>query len=114
MTAPVEVKIPAAVIALGAVAFLAVDLVMSSDSLRLSVGASILAVAVCVGLLARLRFVRFVTMIVVFVLAVLHLLIALGDAPVWVRLVSGVLTAAYIYSAVLVNTEPARQYLESK
>jgi hypothetical protein len=28
--------------------------------------------------------------------------------------VSGFLTAAYIYVAVLLNTEPARQYLEQK
>jgi hypothetical protein len=114
MTTPTEVKVAVGVVGLGGLLFIAVALLWDSTSLRFPIGTGILAVAVCVGLLVRLRFARMVTMIVVTLFAVAHLVIALSDtAPWWVRAVSGVLTAAYIYSAVVVNTEPARQYLET-
>jgi hypothetical protein len=114
VNAPLEVKLSAGLIALGAVVFVGVALAWNPQGLRFPIGAGILAVAVCVGLMAGLRFVRVVTMTVVGIFAVVHLLIALGEAPWWVRVISGLLCAAYIYVAVLVNTEPARQYLETK
>jgi hypothetical protein len=114
MNAPLEVKVAAGVTGLGAILFVLVSLARGADTLRLPIGVAIVAVAVCVGLLVRLRFARTITMVVVSVFAVLHLLIALSDGPWWVRVVSGVLTAGYLYVAVLVNTEPARQYLEPK
>ena len=104
----------AGVIALGALVFVAVALAWDQQALRLPIGAGILAVAVCVGLVLRLRFARTVTMIVMGLFALVHLLIALDGGPWWIRLVSGLLCAAYIYVAVLVNTEPARHYLEPK
>nr|WP_052478238.1 hypothetical protein [Kibdelosporangium sp. MJ126-NF4]CEL16972.1 hypothetical protein [Kibdelosporangium sp. MJ126-NF4]CTQ91799.1 hypothetical protein [Kibdelosporangium sp. MJ126-NF4] len=115
MNAPTEIKVPLAVIGLGAVLFVVVALLWDTENLRLPIGTGIVAVAVCVGLFMRLRFVRVVTLVVVSVFALIHLLIALSDgAPGWVRAVSGLLTAAYLYSAVLVNTEPARDYLEQR
>ncbi|MFC0108710.1 hypothetical protein [Kibdelosporangium aridum] len=115
MNAPTEVKVSLGVIGLGAVLFVAVALAWDSQNLRLPIGAGIVALAVCVGLIVRLRFARVVTMVATCLFAVVHLLIALSDAPPsWVRVVSGLLTAAYLYTAVLVNTEPARDYLESK
>jgi hypothetical protein len=111
---PLEVKIAAGIVGLGAVLFVVVALARGTDTLQLPLGAGILAVAVCVGLVVRLRFVRTVTMVVVSLFAVLHLLIALSDGPWWVRVASGLLAVGYIYGAVLVNTEPARQYLEPK
>jgi hypothetical protein len=114
VTAPTEVKVAVAIVGLGALVFVAVALLWDSTSLRFPIGTGILAVAVCVGLLVRLRFARMITMVVVTLFAVVHLVIALSDtAPWWVRAVSGVLTAAYIYAAVVVNTEPARHYLET-
>ncbi|WP_132120030.1 hypothetical protein [Actinocrispum wychmicini] len=109
-----EVRIATGVVALGALVFVAVALARGADTLKLPVGAAILAAAVCVGLVVRLRFVRVIAIGAVFVLAVVHLLIAMSDGPWWVRLVSGVLTAGYVYCAVLLNTLPARQYLEPK
>jgi hypothetical protein len=111
---PAEIKIALSVVGAGAVLFIAVGIAWDNDALRLPIGAGILAVAVCVGLFFRLRFVRVITLVVVTLLALVHLLIALSDAPPWwVRIISGVLTAAYIYAAVAVNTQPARTYLES-
>jgi hypothetical protein len=112
--APLEIKVSAGLVGLGALIFVAVALVWDQQALRLPIGMGILAIAVTTGLLLRLRFVRTITMVVVAIYAVLHLLIALGNGPWWVRVISGLLCAAYIYVAVLVNTEPARQYLEPK
>ena len=115
MNAPTEVKVPLAVVGLGAVLFVVVALLWDAQNLRLPIGTGIVAVAVCVGLFMRLRFVRVVTVVVVSLFALIHLLIALSDAaPWWARAVSGLLTAGYLYAAVLVNTEPARHYLERK
>ncbi|ALG12796.1 hypothetical protein [Kibdelosporangium phytohabitans] len=112
---PTEVKVPLAVIGFGAVLFVVVALLWDTQNLRFPIGAGIVAVAVCVGLWTRLRFVRVVTIVVTSLFALAHLLIALsGGAPGWVRAVSGLLTAAYLYTAVLVNTQPARDYLEHK
>ncbi|MBP2324086.1 dolichyl-phosphate-mannose--protein O-mannosyl transferase [Kibdelosporangium banguiense] len=114
MNAPTEVKVAVGVVGAGALLFILVALFWDSTTVRFPIGTGILAVAVCIGLLLRLRFVRVVTMVVVTLFAVAHLVIALSDtAPWWVRAVSGVLTAAYIYAAVVVNTEPARHYLET-
>lgn len=113
MSLPAEVRLAVGIIAAGAVLFVAVALIWDNDATRLPIGAGILAVAVCVGLVFRLRFVRVITLIVMTLFALVHLLIALSDAPPWwARVVSGVLTAAYIYAAVAVSTEPARNYLE--
>lgn len=113
MNAPTEVKVALGVIGLGAVLFVATGLAWDTQNLRLPIGTGIVAVAVCVGLFFRLRFVRVVTMVVTVLFAIVHLLIALSDAPPWwVRVVSALLTAGYVYTAVLVNTEPARHYLE--
>jgi hypothetical protein len=112
--APLEVRLSAGIVALGALVFVGVALAWDTQALRLPIGAGILAVAVCVGLVVGLRFVRIVTMVVVLLYALVHLLIAMGGGPWWVRLVSGLLCASYIYVAVLMNTQPARQYLEPK
>ncbi|MCE7007391.1 hypothetical protein LWC34_31920 [Kibdelosporangium philippinense] len=115
MTTPAEIKISLGVIGLGAVLFVIVAMAWDSSNLRLPVGAGIVAVAVCVGLILRLRFARIAAMVVTSLLALIHLLIALSDMPPWwVRVVSGLFTAGYLFTAVLVNTEPARHYLEPK
>lgn len=112
---PTEVKVPLAIIGLGAVLFVAIALLWDTQNLRFPIGTGIVAVAVCVGMWMRLRFVRVITIVVVSLFALAHLLIALSDgAPWWVRAVSGLLTAAYLYAAVLVNTEPARDYMEHR
>ncbi|MET0234936.1 MAG: hypothetical protein ABW224_09885 [Kibdelosporangium sp.] len=114
MNAPAEVRVAIGIVGLGGLLFILVSLLWDATSLRFPIGTGILAVAVCVGLLIRLRFARIVTLVVVTLFAVAHLLIALSDgAPWWVRAVSGILAAAYVYAAVVVNTEPARHYLET-
>lgn len=113
MKAPTEVKVPLAVIGLGAVLFVVVALSWDAQNLRLPIGTGVVAALLCVGLYMQVRFARVVTVVVVSLFALVHLLIALSDAaPWWVRAASGLLTAGYLYSAVLVNTEPARHYLE--
>ncbi|CAM3505365.1 hypothetical protein KIPE111705_11600 [Kibdelosporangium persicum] len=113
MNAPTEVKVSLGVFGVGAVLFVVVALLWDAQNLRFPIGTGIVAVAVCVGLFVRLRFVRVVTIAVAGLFALAHLLIALSDgAPWWVRAASGLLTAGYLYTAVLVNTEPARDYLE--
>jgi hypothetical protein len=111
---PNEILIAVGIVVVGALAFVGVALVRGPDTLKLPVGVAIIALAVAVGVFARLRFARIVALVVVFAVAVVHLLIALADQPGWVRLVSGILAAAHVYVAVLLNTLPARQYLEPK
>lgn len=113
MNAPTEVKVCLGVFGAGALLFVAIALLWDAQNLRFPIGTGIVAVAVCVGLAVRLRFARVVTIVVASLFALAHLLIALsGGAPWWVRAISGLLTAGYLYTAVLVNTEPARDYLE--
>jgi hypothetical protein len=73
---------------------------------------ALIALTVCVGLLLRAPFVRVVAIVVAVVVAALYLLVALGDGPWWACLVSGLLAAGHVYVMVLVNTQPARQYLD--
>ena len=113
--APTEIKLTLSVIGAGALLFVGVALLWDSSTLRLPIGAGILAVAVCVGLLVRFRFARVTTPVVLTLFAWAHLLIALSDVrPWWAGAVSGVRTAAYISAAVAVNPQPARDYLEIK
>jgi hypothetical protein len=42
--------------------------------------------------------------------ALLHMVILLGDTPIWTRIVSGILAAAQIYALVLLNTKPIREH----
>jgi hypothetical protein len=42
--------------------------------------------------------------------ALLHMVILLGDGPLWTRIVSGLLAAAQIYALVLLNTKPVREH----
>jgi hypothetical protein len=111
---PIEIRVAIGIIGAGAVIFLIVAMARGVDTLRLPIGAFVVAIAVALGLAARLRFARTVTVVVVMVLALLHVLVALSNGPWWVRAISGLLTAAYVYVAVLVNTAPAREYLEPK
>jgi hypothetical protein len=115
---PREVWLSTAALGGGAIVFLGVALLRmvaeggGSDLWRLPVGLAVVALAGCGGLVFRLRFARVAAFVVLLVVAALYLLIALGDGSWWVRLASGVLAAANVYAMVLVNTQPARQYLE--
>jgi hypothetical protein len=42
--------------------------------------------------------------------ALLHMVILLGDGPLWTRIVSGVLAAGQIYALVVLNTKPVREH----
>lgn len=115
MSRPNEILIAVGIIAAGALVFVGVALVRGPDTLKLPVGVAIIALAVATALFFRMRFARIVALVVVFAVAVVHVLIALADGqPGWVRLVSAILAAAHVYAAVLLNTLPTREYLEPK
>jgi hypothetical protein len=113
---PREIALSLLVLGGGAVLFLALAALRlagegGGDLLRLPTVLMIMAVAVCAGLVFRLRFARVVSIVVTLLVAAIYLLLTLGDGPPWVRLISGVLAAAHVYVLVMVNTEPARRYL---
>jgi uncharacterized membrane protein len=75
---------------------------------------TVLAV-IAVGLLIwRPRNVQLVFGIAALLPVLLHLLVVLGNQVWWLRTISGVLAAAYLYSVVLVNTKPARMHLSGR
>jgi hypothetical protein len=71
--------------------------------------------AIAIALLVwRPRNVQLVFGIAALLPVLLHLLVALGNQVWWLRTLSGVLAAAYLYSVVLVNTKPARIHLAGR
>ena len=73
----------------------------------------VILAAVAIALLIwRPRHVRLLFGIAALLPVLLHLLVAMGNQVWWLRTLSGVLAAAYLYSMVLVNTKPARIHLD--
>ena len=113
---PVEVRIAMALNIAAAVVFLVVAVVRvivegGGGLLQVPIYLVVLA-GVAVGLLVwRPRNVQLVFGIAALLPVLLHLLIVLGNQTWWLRTLSGVLAAAYVYSMVLVNTKPARIHL---
>ncbi|ONI88533.1 hypothetical protein ALI22I_19510 [Saccharothrix sp. ALI-22-I] len=60
------------------------------------------------GLVAGLRPARLTAAFLFGLVALIHLLAVLNQGPVWIRVVSGVLSAAHVFAVVLLNTRPAR------
>ena len=116
-TVPPEVLIASVVAAGGALAFLLVGVIrwqVDGDAgwVRFPVIVAVLELVVAAGLMVGFRPARITAIILFLLLSLLHLLATLNTGPVWVRVVSGVLSAAHVYGVVLLNTAPALTYLK--
>ncbi|MFD9891844.1 hypothetical protein ACFWY9_21090 [Amycolatopsis sp. NPDC059027] len=115
--APVEVKVAAALLLGLALAYGAEVLVLMfapSSSLRsflLPVTGLILGGVVVTGLALKMPTARYGGFAVVVIFALVHALVLLAAELVWIKLVSGVLFAGYVYAGVLLNSMPLRRYL---
>jgi hypothetical protein len=116
-TVPPEVLIASVIAAGGALAFLLVGVIrwqVDGDAgwVRFPVIVAVLELVVAAGLMVGFRPARITAIILFLLLSLLHLLATLNTGPVWVRVVSGVLSAAHVYGVVLLNTAPALTYLK--
>jgi hypothetical protein len=116
-TVPPEVLIASVVAAGGALLFLLVGVIrwqVDGDAgwVRFPVIVAVLELVVAAGLMVGFRPARITAIILFLLLSLLHLLATLNTGPVWVRVVSGVLSAAHVYGVVLLNTAPALIYLK--
>ncbi|MFB9903239.1 hypothetical protein [Allokutzneria oryzae] len=85
-----------------------------ADLVTLPLLLAVLAAVATGGILARLGIGRIGAITVAIFAALLHLLVVLGDGPVFARIVSGVVAAAQVYAVVLLSTGPMRKFLEGR
>ncbi|WP_309116348.1 hypothetical protein [Saccharothrix sp.] len=62
------------------------------------------------GLIARFRPARLTAAFIYGLVGLVHLLATLNEGPLWVRVLSGVLSAGHIFGVVLLNMKPAREH----
>jgi hypothetical protein len=110
---PTEVFIATVIGAAGALAFALMGLVqwqVEGDSVLIKFPVIVAALGLLAvgGLVTRLRPARLTAACVFGLVALVHLLAVLNDVPVWIRVASGVLSAAHVFAVVLLNTRPAR------
>ncbi|GAA1341680.1 hypothetical protein [Saccharothrix algeriensis] len=111
--APTEVRLATLVGAAGGLLFLlegALRWQGDGDAawVRFPLVVLVLELLVVGGLLARLRPARLTAAVVYGLVGLVHLLAVLNQGPVWVRVLSGVLSAGHVFGLVLLNTRPAR------
>ncbi|MFD7653516.1 hypothetical protein ACFV4N_06010 [Actinosynnema sp. NPDC059797] len=111
--APVEAKVATLIGTAGALAFVLMGLVQAqveSDPtwLRFPVVVAVLELLAVAGLVAGLRPARLTAACLFALVGLIHLLAVLNDGPVWLRVLSGVLSAVHVFAVVLLNTRPAR------
>ncbi|GAA4548634.1 hypothetical protein [Amycolatopsis samaneae] len=115
--APAEVKITAYLLVGLALAWIAEVLVLmfapnsSPRSFLLPVTALILGGVVVTGIALKMPFSRYGGFAVAVVFALLQAFLLLAAELVWIKLVSGVLFAGYIYAVVLLNSMPLKRFL---
>ena len=116
---PPEVLIASVVAGAGALLFLLVGVIrwqVDGDAgwVRFPLIVAVLELVIAGGLMVGFRPARITAIIVFLLLGLLHLLATLNTGPVWVRVVSGVLSAAHVYGVVLLNTAPALVHLKRR
>jgi hypothetical protein len=116
---PLEVRLAMVVCGGAALVFLALAIIRQvteggAGLFLVPIYMVILAVVGIFMLFWRPRHVRLLFGIAVLLPVLLHLLVAMGNQVWWLRTISGVLAAAYLYSLVLVNTKPARLHLDGR
>ena len=111
--APVEAFLAILIGAVGALAFVLMGLVqwqVENDSawIRFPVVVAVLELLAVGGLVANLRPARITAALVFALVALVHLLAVLNQGPVWIRVLSGLLSATHVFAVVMLNTRPAR------
>ncbi|AHI00405.1 hypothetical protein GCM10010174_65090 [Kutzneria viridogrisea] len=115
-SAPLEVRVAALVFALGGLLFAGGSFAWGTQIGDTSV-AIVPAVDAVVGLLlggllaVGARAARMPAFVWAALITILQIVLALGVAPVWLRILCGLLAAAHVYAFVLLNTAPAGRYL---
>ncbi|AGM08224.1 hypothetical protein [Amycolatopsis keratiniphila] len=115
--AATEVKVVCALLLGLAVAYLAMAGILmfapySSARTFLLPGTSlVLGGLVVAGLVLKMSSARFAGFAVSFLFGLLHALSMLAAELFWVKIVSGILFAGYIYTAVLLNSMPVKRHL---
>ena len=111
--APTEAFLATLVGAAGGLAFVLMGLVqwqVEDDPtwIRFPVIVAVLELLAVGGLVAGLRPARLTAAFLFGLVALIHLLAVLNQGPVWIRVLSGVLSAAHVFAVVMLNTKPAR------
>jgi hypothetical protein len=111
--APTEAFLAMSIGAAGGLVFVLMGLVqwqVEGDPtwIRFPVIVAVLELLAVGGLVARLSPARLTAAFVFALVALIHLLAVLNQGPVWIRVLSGVLSAAHVFAVVMLNTKPAR------
>ena len=111
--APTEARLATLIGAAGGLVFVLMGLIqwqVEDDSawIKFPVIVAVLELLAVGGLVAGLRAARLTAASVFGLVALIHLLAVLNQGPVWIRVLSGVLSAAHVFAVVLLNTKPAR------
>ncbi|MCE6993850.1 hypothetical protein LZG04_03350 [Saccharothrix sp. S26] len=111
--APTEAFLAILIGAAGGLVFVLMGLVqwqVEGDSawIRFPVIVAVLELLAVGGLVAGLRPARLTAAFVFGLVALIHLLAVLNQGPVWIRVLSGLLSAAHVFAVVMLNTKPAR------
>ncbi|WP_158842980.1 hypothetical protein [Saccharothrix deserti] len=111
--APVEAFVATMIGAAGGLLFVLMGLIqwqVEADStwVKFPVIIAVLELLAVGGLLAGLRPARLTAAFLFGLVALIHLLAVLNQGPVWIRVMSGLLSAAHVFAVVLLNTRPAR------
>ncbi|MCG8914673.1 hypothetical protein L6E12_02535 [Actinokineospora sp. PR83] len=110
---PLEVRLAVGILAGAAALFVAVALVRTGEdpvAVRFPIILGVLGALVVATLWLRWRAARAVALGYATVAVLVHVLIALGDLPGWVRAASGALAAAHAYAVVLLLTRPSTEH----
>ncbi|ROP40949.1 hypothetical protein [Saccharothrix texasensis] len=111
--APTEVFLAILIGAAGGLAFVLMGLVQwqvedDPSWVRFPVIVAVLELLAVAGLVARPRPARLTAAFVFGLVALIHLLAVLNQGPVWLRVLSGLLSAVHVFAVVMLNTKPAR------
>ncbi|UVS80877.1 PGF-CTERM sorting domain-containing protein [Actinokineospora sp. UTMC 2448] len=112
MSRPLEIRVPIAVFVAGAVLFVGAGALRDAAALTFPVIVAVIGLLAAAGLVARWHSGGMAAFVAAGLIALAHMLIALGDVHWGFRVLSGVLAAAHIYAAILVLTKPAREHLQ--
>ncbi|WP_033437810.1 hypothetical protein [Saccharothrix sp. NRRL B-16314] len=111
--APPEVALAILIGAVGGLAFILMGLVqwqLDGDTgwIKFPVIVAVLELLVVFGLVAGPRAARLTAAFVFGLVALVHLLAVLNQGALWIRVLSGLISAAHVFAVVLLNTRPAR------
>ncbi|WP_410584735.1 hypothetical protein [Amycolatopsis sp. lyj-108] len=115
--AATEVKVVCALLIGLALAYLAMAGILmfapysSARTFLLPATSLVLGGLVVAGLVLKMSSARFAGFGVSFLFALLHALSMLAAELFWVKIVSGLLFAGYVYAAVLLNSMPVKRHL---